>query len=343
MPKPNSNSFHHKDKGTTTKRHGGGGHRHDRNQQQQQQQQYHSSGYLTHLPQTQRRLHMPVQHHQVNPYGPYRPAPAPSPTAQYMHNPIYIYPQTPYPSSAVHGPFPGSVPLALYDSAAFTYSQSSIFATYLQSMHHHNSYSSNYTHTRSPHNNNTGRSGSDVSATLPLSVPRGPPKKPKQSGFAIWVGNLPLNTTLIELTSLFGTAEIQSVFLIQRTLCAFVNYASQRALEDGITTFEQRGSSIRGNQLVIKIKTAGSKNNEEADEDDDTLDSTDAASPVLPKDRTPTEDRYFVCKSLTVEDLYASARLGLWDTQSHNQATFNEAFKVFIFHFFFFLIFFLKC
>ena len=40
------------------------------------------------------------------------------------------------------------------------------------------------------------------------------------------------------------------------------------------------------------------------------------------------EDKYFIVKSLTVEDLELSARNGIWATQSHNEAALNKAFEV---------------
>ena len=39
-------------------------------------------------------------------------------------------------------------------------------------------------------------------------------------------------------------------------------------------------------------------------------------------------DKYFVLKSLTVEDLELSARNGIWATQAHNEVALNEAFDV---------------
>lgn len=39
-------------------------------------------------------------------------------------------------------------------------------------------------------------------------------------------------------------------------------------------------------------------------------------------------ERYFILKSLTVEDLELSVRTGIWATQSHNEDTLNDAFKV---------------
>lgn len=40
-------------------------------------------------------------------------------------------------------------------------------------------------------------------------------------------------------------------------------------------------------------------------------------------------DRFFILKSLTLEDLELSVRTGVWATQSHNEESLNEAFKVF--------------
>lgn len=43
---------------------------------------------------------------------------------------------------------------------------------------------------------------------------------------------------------------------------------------------------------------------------------------------TPPRDRFFILKSLTVEDLELSVKTGIWATQSHNEETLNSAFKV---------------
>jgi hypothetical protein len=39
-------------------------------------------------------------------------------------------------------------------------------------------------------------------------------------------------------------------------------------------------------------------------------------------------DRYFIVKSLTVEDLELSRQSGIWATQSHNEAAMNQAYEV---------------
>ena len=59
--------------------------------------------------------------------------------------------------------------------------------------------------------------------------------------------------------------------------------------------------------------------------------------PQTPDENTPGKDkdegekpldRYFVVKSLTVEDLDLSVRNGIWATQAHNEAILNKAFAV---------------
>lgn len=57
-----------------------------------------------------------------------------------------------------------------------------------------------------------------------------------------------------------------------------------------------------------------------AESADGARDSTDAVT------RTP--EKYFVVKSLTLQDLEASVQIGIWATQSHNEAVLNKAFEV---------------
>lgn len=258
----------------------------------------------------------------------HRSGPPAVPYNQMIYNQQNIYPPNYYqiPSSGppVHHshhhliPHPHHIPLPPGQvdpyNPMFLFPQSSIFASYLQLVQPApypsiNNPSNVHIMNHSPSSPIDGRHGN-------FSIPRGPPKKPKKSGFALWVGNLPPSTTLLELCFLFGTNDIQSIFLIQKTFCAFVNYKSKMALLEGKQAFEKRGKILRGNQLVIKIKT------DESNIED--LNEEKTFSPAS----TESKDRYFVCKSLTVEDLQASAMYGMWATQSHNQSIFNEAFKV---------------
>lgn len=221
----------------------------------------------------------------------------------------------------------------------FVYPQSSIFATYLHSVQytrHFNSPDNFQNFNPQQYRRKSQSKGSHASASSlessPSLVPRCPPKKPKQSGFALWIGNLPPQATLADLCTTFGTLGIQSVFLIQRTSCAFVNYSSQDEMEKGIAACERRGGTIHGNRLVVKIKNSNTKNpglgharqgsEAEVDSDADGKRAVDCESSLQSK------DRYFICKSLTSEDLHISLKLGLWVAQSHNQALLNNAYKV---------------
>lgn len=43
---------------------------------------------------------------------------------------------------------------------------------------------------------------------------------------------------------------------------------------------------------------------------------------------SPAKDKFFIVKSLTVEDLELSVRNGVWATQSHNEEALNKAYEV---------------
>jgi hypothetical protein len=44
--------------------------------------------------------------------------------------------------------------------------------------------------------------------------------------------------------------------------------------------------------------------------------------------RSVQKDRFFILKSLTVEDLELSVRTSIWATQAHNEEVLNSAFQV---------------
>lgn len=152
----------------------------------------------------------------------------------------------------------------------------------------------------------------------PQSQPPSARPKPRQSAFALWVGNIPSNSPIDSLRTLFATKDIESIFMIPRSRCAFVNYKSEEGVVAGIEAFNQRGGQIRSNKLVVKRRS----------KDPD----TDSPEPLTDSERSqtsspPPTDRYFVCKSLTVRDLQVSRQNSLWSTQSHNEAMLNKAFR----------------
>lgn len=135
---------------------------------------------------------------------------------------------------------------------------------------------------------------------------------PAKTGHTLWVGNLPHNATLQDLCDLFGTPKLQSIYLIQRTGCSFVNYSDNEGLQEAMRLVGARGPKIRDNNIVIREQASGSECTE----------STEGVSAA-----TGSRNRYFICKSLTVADLEEAKRTGLWSTQIRNLEKFNEAFN----------------
>lgn len=219
------------------------------------------------------------------------------------------------------------------------------------------------------------RRGSETAPTqAPVpSFPRGPPRKPKQSGHALWVGNLPPAATVTDLKDHFSrdaTKDIESLFLISKSNCAFVNYRSDAACVAAMHRFHD--SRFYGVRLVCRLRRSAAtgqsqtatpstdestaeplastaKSDEEstakAQEPQSALivsstqssptkgpspsipDSTEApatADSIQPTERV--QEKYFIVKSLTAQDLESSVRNGIWATQSHNETTLDKAY-----------------
>ncbi|KAJ5680350.1 hypothetical protein N7536_011489 [Penicillium majusculum] len=208
------------------------------------------------------------------------------------------------------------------------------------------------------------RSPSQPSPTAP-STPRGPPRKPKQSGHALWVGNLPPGANVVDLKDHFSqeaTNDIESVFLISKSNCAFVNYKSAAACVAALARFHD--SRFQGVRVVCRLRkgfTAPGSGSvglavpavnhalrprlediatstatatataiaTDPGEDHSIAPELSSAAPVTGSYPPPARlvDRYFIVKSLTVEDLELSKQSGIWATQSHNEAAMNQAFE----------------
>lgn len=187
------------------------------------------------------------------------------------------------------------------------------------------------------------------------SAPRGPPRKPKQSGHALWVGNLPPGASVVDLKDHFSrdaTNDIESVFLISKSNCAFVNYKTEAACTAAMARFHD--SRFQGVRLVCRLRRGlagpGSSTNpaaasaaQSARTEEDTKNPADdgaageAAESKPAKDsaahgtQAPTHrvpEKFFIVKSLTVEDLELSTQSGIWATQTHNEANLNRAYEV---------------
>lgn len=186
------------------------------------------------------------------------------------------------------------------------------------------------------------------------SVPRGPPRKPKQSGHALWVGNLPPGATVIDLKDHFSreaTRDIESLFLISKSNCAFVNYRSEAACQSAMQRFHD--SRFSGVRLVCRLRRSstaasgaptapaamgGRRPSVTSSNKSPVLESAESVvddaqvvtEPVGHNEDAPeakVPEKFFVVKSLTLQDLEQSVRNGIWATQSHNEQILNKAFQ----------------
>jgi len=199
-----------------------------------------------------------------------------------------------------------------------------------------------------PTRKSSGSSVGSVHASVP-SAPRGPPRKPKQSGHALWVGNLPPGTKVTDLKDHFSrdaTDDIESVFLISKSNCAFVNYRTEAACAAAMTRFHD--SRFQGVRLVCRLRrtqaapapgvptgpaalapsVAQTQSATQAIQQNREVSSKAEESARQMGGLGKVNDKYFIVKSLTVEDLELSARTGVWATQAHNEEALNKAFEV---------------
>lgn len=148
------------------------------------------------------------------------------------------------------------------------------------------------------------------------------------------------------------TSGLESLFLISKSNCAFANFkdeetcsAAQQKLHD--SKFQSvrlvsrlRKSTVEGAAGVTaptgpSVATAAPKTDpipdkapSESETPNGTIESTDPPKSGVAGDTSPQKDKFFILKSLTVEDLELSVNTGIWATQSHNEDALNNAFKV---------------
>lgn len=201
----------------------------------------------------------------------------------------------------------------------------------------------------------TSRQSSNPSTGSIPSTPRGPPRKPKQSGHALWVGNIPSGTVVSDLKDHFSREakkDIESVFLISKSNCAFVNYRSEVACAAAMARFHD--SRFQGVRLVCRLRrnsaptpgtgaptgpaalmptvaytqTAFEAIQQNREVSSRAEEEASAESSRTGETNTKVTDKYFVMKSLTVEDMELSVRNSIWATQSHNEEALNKAYEV---------------
>lgn len=133
---------------------------------------------------------------------------------------------------------------------------------------------------------------------------------------------MPKHTTVGELKDLFSSGlgdQIESLYMIDKTHSAFVNYKTEGACLEALRKFQNL--NFKGSRLVCRIKDSRS-------ESEGTEHRNAGPSRSLASDGGVPEDRFFILKSLTVEDLSVSVGTGLWSTMPQNEPVLMDAFKV---------------
>lgn len=149
-----------------------------------------------------------------------------------------------------------------------------------------------------------------------------------------------------------ATKDIESVFLISKSNCAFVNYKTDTACAAAMARFHD--SRFQGVRLVCRLRrgtaspaagaptgpsTSQRHESEErpkspaaevrpSSEQEQEQTSPSQAAKDPPKLAPRVKEKFFIVKSLTVEDLELSVRNGIWATQAHNEAALNKAYEV---------------
>lgn len=139
------------------------------------------------------------------------------------------------------------------------------------------------------------------------------------------------------------TVGLESLFLISKSNCAFANFkdepacvAAQLKIHDSRFQTVRLVSRLRkasvGTVSGVSVPTGPAaltpqlspdlEAEKVSKETDENAQESDRESPPLSK------DKYFVVKSLTVEDLELSVRNGIWATQAHNEEALNKAYQV---------------
>ncbi|RHZ48049.1 putative YT521-B-like splicing factor [Aspergillus thermomutatus] len=194
---------------------------------------------------------------------------------------------------------------------------------------------------------NTSTDPSLPSSTSGSATPWGPPRKPKQSGHALWVGNLPAGTNVVDLKDHFSqgaTKDIQSVFLISKSNCAFINYKTESACVAALSRFHD--SRFHGVRLVCRLRRGLASPGKTSNTGSSTTSPVKELNGLKDLDSNPEieetlethplhgrhanlrlPNRYFIVKSLTVGDLELSRQSGIWATQSHNEDNLNRAYE----------------
>jgi len=148
-----------------------------------------------------------------------------------------------------------------------------------------------------------------------------------------------------------ATKDIESLFLISKSNCAFVNYRSEAACAAAMQRFHD--SRFQGVRLVCRLRrsaapTSGAptgpaamtgRRSSQTSSKSPMIDGVDEEPISAPEEAIEeaedeesgsriVPEKFFIVKSLTLQDLEQSVRTGIWATQSHNEEILNKAYQV---------------
>lgn len=149
------------------------------------------------------------------------------------------------------------------------------------------------------------------------------------------------------------TNGLESLFLISKSNCAFANFKDEAACSEAQAKIhDSRFQTVRlvsrlrrnpvGSTSGAGVSTVAAEVTQEASiavartpspaevesESAETRTDGEAAVAEEGEDNVKPTEKFFIVKSLTVEDLELSVRNGIWATQSHNEEALNKAYQV---------------
>lgn len=136
----------------------------------------------------------------------------------------------------------------------------------------------------------------------------------------------------IEAQTKLHDSKFQTVRLVSRLRKSTVEGVSGQTAPTGPSATSPQAQTIQHDATNHDEPSAPVEKKEEQEEAvapvNKQAKSQAGRGPVIDGDVQHQKDRFFILKSLTMEDLDLSVRNGVWATQSHNEESLNSAFKV---------------
>lgn len=147
---------------------------------------------------------------------------------------------------------------------------------------------------------------------------------------------------------------LESLFLISKSNCAFANFkdeancsSAQVKIHDSRFQSVRLVSRLRRNSVgtatgggvptdpaasSLPTESSASRNASSDNESRPRITEAVTEGVLNPDGDGVPKDKFFIVKSLTIEDLDLSVRNGIWATQVHNEEALNKAYQVQLLH-----------